>query len=132
MVDTAIVDKQARAASKHWDLWVEFCEAHAVDPWFPKGDDPVPHLQVFAARLRDGRLSSSGQPLQSGTVSDYLRSIGQAYKWVGARDIRLDSHGATDFRLARQLMQRKLHPKPLSTESHLVKGRTDGKHNFLT
>ena len=95
-VPAGVVDKRSRAADNHWAHWVEFCEAHAVDPWFAKGDDPIPYLQVFATRYRDGRIAPRGKPVRSGTVSDALRAIGSA-------DIRLDEYGTIDFRLSRQM-----------------------------
>ena len=97
------MEKRANAASRWWERWVEFCAAHSVDPWFPQGDDPIPYLQVFAARYRDGRLAPRGNPVRSGSVADALRSIGQAYASLGSPDIRLDATGSLDFCLSRQL-----------------------------
>ena len=102
-VRAGVVDQRTRNANSHWLLWVDFCAECSVDPWFHDGQDPIPYLQVFAARYRDGRLAPRGQPVRSGTVSDALRSVGQAFQSVGARDIRLNPHGRLDFRLTRQL-----------------------------
>lgn len=82
---------------------MEFCADHGLDPFDLQGFDPVPFLQVFAARYRDGRIAPRGKPVRSGTVSEALRNVGQAYKSMGAPDIRLDSHGNIDFRLSRML-----------------------------
>ena len=102
-VRSGVVVKRSSAASRQWHRWVAFCSAHSVDPWFPEGDDPIPYLQVFAARYRDGRLAPSGKPVRSATVADALRDVGQAYQAVGAHDIRLNAQGEIDFRLKRQL-----------------------------
>ena len=100
---SGIVAKRAKAADEHWNRWLAFCQEISVDPWFTQGDDPIPYLQVFAQRLRDGRLAPSGQPIRSTTVTDILRSVGQGYARVGATDIRRDRSGNKDFRLDRQL-----------------------------
>lgn len=102
-VQAGVVDDRARVAASHWNLWLDFCTKHSMDPWFRQGDDPVPYLQVFAARYRDGRLAPSGQSVRSSTVTNALRNIGQTYQSVGARDIRLDHRGKVDFRLSRML-----------------------------
>ena len=111
-VRAGVVDKRAQAADKHWDRWVEFCHSVSVDPSFPHGDDPIPYLQVFATRYRDGRGAPRHKPVRAGTVSEALQSIGQAYRSVGAPDIRLDVHGSTDFRLERQIRSYKKEDPP--------------------
>ncbi len=100
---TGVVESTATAADKWWNTWMAFCRDHAVDPWFPDDIDPIPYLQVFGQRYRDGRLAPRGQPVRSDTVAKVLRYIGQGYLRVGARDIRLDNSGRVDFRLSRQL-----------------------------
>lgn len=102
-VRAGVVEQRSNTADRQWQLWLDFCATLSVDPWFREGHDPVPYLQVFAARYRDGRIAPRGKPVRSGTVEGALRSIGQTYKGVGAPDIRLDSHGNVDFRLGRQL-----------------------------
>ena len=57
----------------------------------------VPYLQVFGQRIRDGRLTTSRKPAQSGSVSDTLQAVSQAYKWMEAPDIHIDSHGNINF-----------------------------------
>ena len=83
-VRTGVVDKRSKSSSAQWKSWLEFCQELSVDPWFSDDQDPIPYIQVFAARYRDGRLSASGKPVRSSTVEDAIRSIGQAYKAVGA------------------------------------------------
>jgi hypothetical protein len=34
-------------ASHTWNLWLDFCTTHAIDPWFPHEADPIPYLQVL-------------------------------------------------------------------------------------
>ena len=95
--------KTSRTAANMWDLWLDFCASFPVDPEFAENEDPIPYLQVFAHRYRNGRIQPSGKSVRSGTVQSALRHVGQAYKSMGTRDIRLDATGNTDFRLARQI-----------------------------
>jgi hypothetical protein len=90
-----------RAKANHtWELWLAFCTKHKIDPWFPDHKDPIPYLQVFGQRYRDGRLAPGQNPVRSRTVRQQLCEIGQTYKLLGARDHRLDRHtGQIDFRL---------------------------------
>ena len=127
-VRTNVVAKRANSATGHWRLWVEFCTEHNVDPWFKQGEDPIPYLQVFALRYRDGRIAPRGKPVRSGTVSDALRSIGQAFQRMGAPDPRFNEFGATDYRLKAQLRKynkedppaQRVKPIPMSVVKHLI------------
>ena len=101
-VRAGVVPGTARAADKHWERWCDFCEETSVDPWLYEIDDPVPILQVYGARYRDGRVAPRCKPVRAGTVSDALRAIGQAFASVGTKDPRKDSLGGIDFRLQRQ------------------------------
>ena len=65
--------------------------------------DPIPYLQIFARRYRDGRLAPSGRQVRSRTVEDALRSVGQAFSALGAPDPREAAPNKIDFRLQRQL-----------------------------
>lgn len=101
-VRSGVSDSRNTKAQNTWELWLDFCAELAVDPWFPGGQDPLPYLQVFSQRYRDGRIR--GRPVKSSTVSDVVRVVGQTYKSMGAPDPRLDPQtGRLDFRLARQL-----------------------------
>ena len=100
---SGVVASKASAADRQFQRWLEFCASHSVDPWFSQGDDPVPYLQVFAARYRDGRIAPGGHPVRSGTVSDALRDVGQAYQRMGAPDPRFNSLGRMDLRLSHQI-----------------------------
>jgi hypothetical protein len=65
--------------------------------------DPVPILQIFGARYRDGRIAPSKKLVRAGSVDDALRAVGQTFARMGSKDIRKDSLGNIDFRLQRQL-----------------------------
>jgi hypothetical protein len=39
---------------KHWGRWEQFCLDHNVDPYLQAWEDPVPIIQVFGERYRDG------------------------------------------------------------------------------
>ena len=59
---SCVVDKRSRAADRDWRLWVEFCATHNLDP-DDTTTDRIPYLQVFARRIRDGRLAPGGNPV---------------------------------------------------------------------
>ncbi len=113
---------------KSWDLWARFCLSLSQDPTLRDIPDPVHLLQVFATRVRDGRLAPSGRPVGHGTVSSALRNVGQTMAYMGAPDPRLDSHGSIDIRLHHQLRHyrkadpppRRVQPIPLLIIKHLV------------
>lgn len=112
-VRAGVVPSRARAADKHWDRWADFCRSIDLDPWLYEVYDPVPILQIFGARYRDGRLAPSKASVRAGTVDDALRAIGQTFASLGSKDIRKDSLGGIDFRLQRQLRSyRRADPPP--------------------
>ena len=43
----------------------------------------APYPQVFRRTICDGCLSTNHKPMQSGSVSDALQNVDQAYKWMG-------------------------------------------------
>jgi hypothetical protein len=88
---------------KHWSRWDEFCVAHNVDPYFSTWEDPVPMLQDFGERYRDGRLAPRNKPFKAITVEDGIRAVDQAYARLGYPDPRKDSHGGIDFWVQRQI-----------------------------
>jgi hypothetical protein len=70
-IDLGIVDERikygvtaqrAKAMDNHWTRWDAFCVAHNIDPYLRTWTDPVPILQVFGERYRDGRLGPSNSP----------------------------------------------------------------------
>ena len=119
--------KRASATNKHWGSWLEFCAAHSMCP-YDTSTDFVPCLQVFGRHIHDGRLTTSREPAQSGSVSDALQNVGQVHKWMGAPDIQLDSHGKFNFRLSRQLRwctkqdapPRRVKPVPVAVVSTIL------------
>jgi len=75
-----------------------------VDPYLTDDTiDPTHLLRVFAIRYRSGTLAPRGQPVQSRTVENALRSVGQTLALLGAPDPCLNTLGTMDFRLSRLL-----------------------------
>ena len=62
----------AQKKGGHWDIWVDYCSAVAIDPYFTNIVNPIPYLQVFAHRYQDGRIAACGNTIKSKTVSDVL------------------------------------------------------------
>jgi hypothetical protein len=102
-IRAGVVPGRAAAADHHWQRWVDYCQSIHSDPWLYEIDDPVPILQVFGARYRDGRIAPCHRTVRSRTVEDALRAVGQTFARVGAQDIRKDAVGGIDFRIQRQL-----------------------------
>jgi hypothetical protein len=65
--------------------------------------NPIPYLQVFAERYRNGTLAPSNQPTKSRTVEAALRSVAQTISLLGAPDPRLTPQGKMHYRLQQQL-----------------------------
>jgi hypothetical protein len=57
-------------AATYERIWRKFCEQNGLDPFLSTVPDSVAWLQIFAARIRDGRLSASKNSARSGTVAD--------------------------------------------------------------
>ena len=70
------------------------------DPLLTGLSDKVPVLRVFAHRLRDGRLSRSGQPIRAAHVRDEVLHVAKTFAELGAPDPRLDAAGNMDYRLS--------------------------------
>jgi hypothetical protein len=87
----------------HWSHWYEFCLEHNIDPNLRDWEDPVPIIQVFGERYRDGILPPLKNAVKARTVEDALRAIGQAHAILGAPDPRKDLHGGIYFRIQRQI-----------------------------
>jgi len=99
-----IVPPRALAADQHWALWTIFCRNIQVDPYLSNLDiEPIHLLWVFAIHYHNGSIAPRGRPVQSRTVENALRSVGQTLALLGTPDPRLTALGATDFRLARLL-----------------------------
>ena len=102
-VRSGVTEKYANKKDAHWRLWHTFCLQENVDPFLKTFDDPVPILQVFGQRYRDGRIAPCGRTVRSSTVSDAIRSVGQMHARMGTKDPRLDSSGKVDYRISQQL-----------------------------
>jgi len=98
-----VTRKRASAHDEHWGRWLDFCLEHQLDPYLAQEEDPVPILQIFLQRYRDGRIAPSGDTVRSRTAEDALRAVGQKFASVGSLDPRKDAHGKIDFRITRQL-----------------------------
>ena len=90
-IQAGFVSSQARAADKHWLIWEGFCHSLDLHGFLTGITDPVPFLQVFGARYRDGRLAPRHNTVQSCTVEDALCLVGQVFARLGAQDIRKTS-----------------------------------------
>ena len=102
-VQAGVVPSRARAANSHWDIWTQFCSELGLHSSLQECQDPVPYLQVFARRYREGSIAPRKKRVRSRTVEDALRSVGQTFASVGSSDPRLTTQGNIDFRLQRQL-----------------------------
>lgn len=101
-IRAGIVPTRAAAADRHWLSWCAFCLEHQLDPHLQDISDPVPTLQVWATRYRDGRLAPGGHPVRTKTVEDAVRAVGQTFARMGSHDIRQNSTGQLDYRLKQQ------------------------------
>jgi hypothetical protein len=98
-----VTGKRAKAVDAHWRRREQFRLENNIDPFMRRCDDPIPILQVFAQRYRDGILAPPRHnAVRSDTVSDAVRAVGQTFARLGARDIRKDAYGDIDFRIYRQ------------------------------
>ena len=111
-VRSGVNEDYADRKDRHWIIWETYCAKTKLDPFLLDKEDPVPYLEVFGQRLRDGRLAPSGRQIRSATVSDYLTSVGQRFSNMGADDPRMNKYGRLDFRLARQKRSWKKRDKP--------------------
>ena len=103
-VRSGVVPGRARAATGHWNCWLDFCNKVQLDPYLCTEDphfDPIPFLQVFATRYRSGFIAPSGKAVQACTVEDALRAVAQEMATVGAANPCLNTFGNMDFRLQR-------------------------------
>lgn len=102
-IQSGVVSGRASTSRTHWTCWSSYCHSVGLHPLLPNCADPIQVLAVFAIRYQSGLIAPSGRPVRSGTVDEALRSVGQAFSCMGARDIRFDSLGRIDLRLTRLL-----------------------------
>jgi hypothetical protein len=95
-----------------WDIWETFCISLPCDTYLEHLPDPIPILQLFTHRYRNGTLAPSNTQVRSLTVEDALQAIGQAFTTLGKKDPRLQPLGKLDFRLSRQLSAYKKQDPP--------------------
>jgi len=88
---------QSNAHKLHidWAVWARFCGTLGLQADLEDVQDPIPLLQIFAHRVRTGEYAIHGARVRKRSVEQYLRSMGQAFASMGAKDIRLDSLGKT-------------------------------------
>jgi hypothetical protein len=98
-IRSGVTNKRANAMDKHWGRCEQFCLDNNVDPYLQTWDDPIPIIQVFGERYRDGRLAPLQNAIKARTAEDALRAVGQAHARLGAPDPRKDHHGGIDFRI---------------------------------
>ena len=103
---------RARSTSTTWTIWETFTIDLGIDPFLQAIEDPVPILQVFAQRIRSGKLAANGNPVRARSAEDYLRFVAQTFLSVGSPDPRLNSSGKTDFRLLRMIRSWKREDPP--------------------
>jgi hypothetical protein len=111
-IKAGVTLQRSKAQDKHWERWDDFCLESGIDPFLRTWDDPVPILQVFGQRYRDGRIAPRHNAVRARTVEDALRAIGQAFARVGSPDVRKNVYGDIDFRIQRQIRAYKREDSP--------------------
>jgi hypothetical protein len=56
-IKAGVTLQRSKAQDKHLERWDEFCLKNGIDPFLRAWDDPVPMLQVFYQRYRDGCIA---------------------------------------------------------------------------
>lgn len=103
---------RATARNSVWHVWKGFCDALHLQDLLSSISDPIPFLQVFARRYRDGRLALRGKPVRARTVEEAVRAVGRTFVELGSSDPRLNCYGALDVRLSAQIAQWKQEDPP--------------------
>ena len=102
-MEFGILQARSKKQQRHWATWELFCSTINIDPHLQFDRDPIPFLQVFALRVRSGKLALGGAPISSRATEEYLRSVGQTLALLGYRDPTKDRDGNRDIRLQRLL-----------------------------
>jgi hypothetical protein len=79
-----------------------------TDPELVDVHDPIPILQIFAHRYREGILAPSGDKVCSRTVEGALCAVGQTFAALGDRDPRLLPSGKLELHLSLVVKRYKL------------------------
>jgi hypothetical protein len=111
-IRSGVTPQRAKAMENHWTRWYAFCLELGVNPFMRRWEDPVPLLQVFGERYRDGRLAPRQNAVRARRVEDAMRAIGQTFARLGSPDIRKDVYGDIDFRIGRQIRAYKKEDSP--------------------
>jgi len=90
---------RAKSRSNMWGIWCTFCAANNLDDMLTTIEDPVPILQAFARRYRDGRHPALHNPVRARTVEDVVRGIGHMFVKLGTKNPHLNVYGNVDPRL---------------------------------
>ena len=90
---------RATAANDHWTKWAYFCARVALKPLLAAYKEPAPILKSFTRDYRTGNTTPKSRGVQSRTVEDVVRSIGQAIAMLGAKDPLMMSTRKIDGRL---------------------------------
>ena len=56
---------RAQGYETGWRQWEKCCAELGIDPFFKGIEDKVEKLQLFAVRLRSGKLAPEGNPIKS-------------------------------------------------------------------
>ena len=102
-INNGVVSSRTKSDERSFRQWEIFCQAHNMDTFLDKLQDPVLFLQTFTRRVRSGLLAHNRDPVRSRTAEAYLQAVAQTFANVGIGDPRLNKHGSIDHRLQRQL-----------------------------
>jgi hypothetical protein len=78
-VAAGVVPERSISDRKVWAKWIEFTSSLHLDSLLQTIADPIPILQVFAHRVRDGRLALGGSDIRACTAETYTRVVGQTF-----------------------------------------------------
>jgi hypothetical protein len=96
--DASLIDAAVRsclshgrnvAADTYWHKWEGFRQQLGLAPYLTKDTNPIRWLATFAARVRDGRLSASNNPVGTATVASAVAFVASAHTMAGFPDPRL-------------------------------------------
>jgi hypothetical protein len=109
-----------------------------LTPTFQPAKDPVPMLQVFGERYRDGRLHPPHhKPVKARTVEDGIHALGQVHVRLGGLDPRKDAHVGIYFWIqlySKAYMKddappKHVKPAPIIIIIFIISGHTLGRKN---
>ena len=93
---------QDTATNSHWTKWAYLYSRVALNPLLVAYKYPVPILNTVSWDYRTGDIAPNSHGVQSRTVEDVVRLIGQAIAILGSKDPRMMSTGKIDGRLQLQ------------------------------